>query len=168
MGIKLQLTPKVKTRETAFGLSIKFCSNQGWARYIVPVPGTAHQLWKAPEKEEHLKWNVLEISEHWTVGKKRLNGNDESALLHSTLCSSFFSPSLLDFGTKQSPWDPSHADHVLLAKTLFPSPCETMWDLVSQSFSLWDKYEGISMSHNLSLSEEAILNEERTTEDERR
>ena len=54
MGIKHQLTPKVKTRETAFGLSIKFCSNQGWARYIVPVPGTAHQLWKAPEKEEHL------------------------------------------------------------------------------------------------------------------
>ena len=49
-----QLTPKVKTRETAFGLSIKFCSNQGWARYTVPVPGTVHQLWKAPEKEEHL------------------------------------------------------------------------------------------------------------------
>ena len=29
MGIKHQLTPKVKTRETAFGLSFKFCSNQG-------------------------------------------------------------------------------------------------------------------------------------------
>ena len=48
MRIKHQFTPKVKTRETAFDLSIKLCSNQGWTRYTVPVPGTAHQLWKAP------------------------------------------------------------------------------------------------------------------------
>ena len=164
MRIKHQLTPKVKTRETAFDLSIKLCSNQGWARNTVPVPYLVQLISceKLLKKRNTYNGTFLKFL---NIGRSERNvwkcaSSFDSLFFFLSLPFRLWDQTITLRSFSCRPWKDTFSYN--------PSPCETMWDLVSQSFSLWDKYEERSMSHNPSLSEEAILNEERTTEDERR